>query len=162
MKRWYWAVGVIVLVAGGAIGAWAWASRPIIPATIYSELTSSLLMPGDKRFVVSRQSVKYNKSLKLLTFDATVFGRVVVVSEQPTPETFTDIPAVYQKVLDGMSDYNDFDVGIGTVHLTTPPQLQGKQAAVLNAAGTLLFAKPAVSLSEAQWRQFFDSFAVKS
>jgi hypothetical protein len=161
MKKWYWravagifALGVIVVIVLLAL------PKPPIPGNIKQQLTSTLLVPQDSRFIANRQSVKYDSSLKLLTFNVAAFGQQLVVSEQPTPETFVDIPQVYQKVLDGMNDYYDFDVNIGSVHLTKPPQLKGKQAAVLNAKGTLLFAKPGSGLTQAQWQQFFNSLAV--
>ncbi|HUD11839.1 MAG TPA: hypothetical protein VMS08_05480 [Candidatus Saccharimonadia bacterium] len=56
------------------------------------------------------------------------------MSGQTTPEEFTDIPAVYQKVLDGVNDYNDFDVNVGSVHLTQPPQLNGRQEYLISRA----------------------------
>jgi hypothetical protein len=85
----------------------------------------------------------------------------MVLSEQPTPDSFTDVPQVYDKVVDSMQEYQKFDVDVGTVHLTRPPSLNGKQAAVLNTKGTLLFAKPDKDLSEDQWRRFFNSFVVE-
>jgi hypothetical protein len=158
-----WATGIFASIVGlglVAIVVLILIPKPPIPDKIKADLTSSLLLPETSNFPISAKTVKYDSGLKLLSFDTTVYGDQVIVSEQPTPESFTDVPAVYAKVLDGMTDYDDFDVNVGTVHLTTPPQLNGKQAAVLNTKGTLLFAKPSRSLTNSQWQQFFTSFDV--
>ena len=161
MNRWYWRI-IAGLSAAGIIAAVVMLTlpKPPIPGAIKQQLTSTLMLPNTSRYPVARSSTKYDTGLKLLTFDVTAFHSKLIVSEQPTPDQFVDVPAVYQKVLDGMSDYADFDVSLGTVHLTTSPQLHGGQTAVLNAKGTLVFAKPATGLSEDQWHQFFTSFAV--
>jgi len=134
--------------------------KPPIPGPIKRQLTSTLILPNTSRYPVDRATTKYDAKIKQLTFNSTAFSQDVVVSEQPTPDSFTDVPQVYQKVLESMSDFADFDTGIGTVHLTRPANLGGKQAAVLNAKGTLLFAKPSSDLTEDQWRQFFNSVDV--
>jgi hypothetical protein len=161
MSKWFWLViagvvslGVITIVVLLLL------PKPLIPPKIVSEATSTVLAPDSSSFKIARESVKYDNSLKLLSYNVSAYGKTIIISEQPTPESFTDVPAVYTKVLDGMNDYYDFDVNVGSVHVTTPSQLNGKQAAVLNTKGTLLFAKPTVSLSNSQWQQFFTSFTV--
>jgi len=162
MKHWFWP-SVIGLAGLGiaAIVVLLLLPKPPIPGSIKKQLASTLLVPKDSRFLVDRQSAKYDASLKLLTFNTTVFGKQVVISEQPSPSTFTDIPDYYSKLVNGMNDYSDFDTAVGTIHLTRPIQLGGKQAAVLNAKGTLLFAKSATDLSDDQWRQFFNTFDIQ-
>lgn len=161
MKRLWIVCGGVAVLGLAAIAVILILPKPPIPGPIKQELTSALLLPKDPRFTVDRQSVKYDHSLKLLTFDATAFGKQLVMSEQPTPGSFTDAPPAYQKILDTMNDYSDFDTAVGTVHLTRPETLHGKQAAVLNAKGTLLFVKPGSDLSSDQWRQIFKSFDVE-
>ncbi|HEY2004221.1 MAG TPA: hypothetical protein VGH44_03835 [Candidatus Saccharimonadia bacterium] len=159
MKHWFWrSVVGLTIVGAVAIVVLVLLPKPPIPGAIKKQLTSTLLVPKDSRFVVDRQSAKYDASLKLLTFNTAAFGQQVVISEQPSPDTFADIPDYYSKLVNGMNSYSDFDTAIGTVHLTRPLQLGGKQAAVLNAKGTLLFAKSASDLSDDQWRQFFNTF----
>jgi hypothetical protein len=131
-----------------------------IPGSIKLKLTSSLLLPSRARANIDRGSAKYDSSLKVLSFTGLVDGKNLVIAEQPTPEQFVDIPAAYEKVLGSMNDYSDFDTTMGTVHLTKPDELHGGQTAVLNAKGTLLFAKSASGLSTDQWRQFFNSVTV--
>lgn len=133
---------------------------PPIPAKISSQLTSTLMLPQDPNFQVESGTAKYDKGLALLSYDVKAFGSTLTVSEQPTPQSFVDVPAAYQKVIENMNSYEDFNVATGTVYLTTPPQLAGKQAGVLNSSGTLTFVKPSGRLSDAQWRRFFTTFAV--
>jgi len=66
----------------------------------------------------------------------------------------------YDKVVTSMNGYGKFDCDSGTVHLTRPKDLAGKQAAVMNAKGTLMFVKPASDLSEDQWRKLFNGLEV--
>lgn len=130
--------------------------QPVIPAEVKSQLTSSLLMPTDKTVtVIDRGSVKYDSKIRVLTYDVQYDGIKVVISQQPTPESFLDIADVYTKVLESMNEYQKFELAIGVIHLTRPPDLKGKQSAVLNSKGTLLFASPEEDLTEDQWRRFF-------
>jgi hypothetical protein len=161
MSRWFWLV-VAGIVALGIIAVFALLllPKPLIPPKVVSEATSTVLAPDSSNFKIAHQSIKYDSDLKLLNYNVSAYGKTIIISEQPTPESFTDVPAVYTKVLDGMNDFYDFDVSVGSIHVTTPPQLNGKQAAVLNTKGTLLFAKPSASLSNSEWQQFFTSFTV--
>jgi hypothetical protein len=163
MKRWYW-YAIAGITTGGLviIAVMLLLPKPPIPSRIKAQLTSSLLLPKDARFHIDRSSAKFEPSLKALSVKVSAFGQTIIISEQPTPEQFTDVPQAYQKVLEGMDDYSDFDTGIGSVHLTKPSQLQGGQSAVVNAKGTLLFAKPSSALSTDQWRQFFKSFEAQN
>ncbi len=149
-----------VVIGGVVITVMLLAPKPPIPSRIKQQVVSTLFIPTGHNFVVDRESVKYDIQLKLLTYNVLESGTQVVVSEQATPDSFTDVPQAYQKVLDGMNDYLDFDVNVGSAHLTRPSQLGGKQTAVLNAKGTLLFAKPAADLPDDQWRQFFKAMEV--
>jgi hypothetical protein len=161
MRRWYWLT--LASVAGaGAITMLVLLAlpKPPIPHRLQKQLTSTLFVPTSGK--INHGSAKYDPQLRLLSYIVTAQGDSVTVSEQASPESFTDVPQAYQKVVDGMNDYSDFDTGIGTVHLTRPASLHGKQAAVLNAKGTLMFAKPDHDLSIDRWRRFFNSFDVES
>ncbi len=161
MRKWYWrVVGTVVGIGAVAALVLVLLPKPMVPSKTRQQLASTLILPTGKQFAVNRATVKYDSNLKVLSFTTHAFGGTLIISEQPTPESFTDVPAVYQKVTDQMNDYYDFATSLGTVHLTTPTQLSGKQTAVINAAGTLTFIKPSSNLSATQWRQFFTSFQV--
>jgi hypothetical protein len=163
MKRlWWWvtsgvvAVGLIILVILLVL------PKNPIPGQIKAQVTSTLLVPQGSGILVDRLGVKYDAKDKLLTYTATYAGTKLTVSEQPTPDQFVDIPAVYTKLTDGLNNYLSFDANIGTVHLTLPKELAGKQAAVVNTKGTLMFVKPDTNLSDDQWRKFFNAVSARN
>ena len=161
MKKWYLiGLGSFVAVGGLIIVGLLLGQKPPIPRPIKQQVTSTILAPKSSSFATDRESVKYSPNLKLLTFNVQTDTIKVVVSEQPTPENFIDIPQVYDKVVEGMGEYQKFDTAVGTVHLTRPKELKGKQAAVLDTKGTLMFAKPEKDLSDDQWRKFFNSLDI--
>lgn len=128
-----------------------------LPSTVRKQANFVILAPVSGPVKVDRESAKYDTALKLLSYKSMFNGVKIVVSEQSTPDSFIDIPQVYDKVVANMQEYSKFDVIAGTVHLTRPKDLGGKQAAVINTKGTLLFAKPTSDLSNDQWRLFFKS-----
>lgn len=134
--------------------------KPPVPAEIKRAVTSTLLVPKARDVAVNRESMKYDSQLTLLTYSAIAYGVKTVVSQQPTPESFIDIPQVYDKVVASMNEYKKFDTDSGTVHLTRPKDLGGKQAAVMNTKGTLMFVKPERDLSEDQWRKLFNNLEI--
>ena len=147
------------MVIGAVTRLWP---KPLIPKNIQSEVTSVIFVPNSPQVVNQKGTAKYNGNLKLLSYKANVFGVNAVISEQPTPETFTDIPQVYQKVLDSWNDYEDFNVPQGTVYLTRPGGKNATEAGVMNSKGTLLFVKPDKDLTDTQWRQLFNSIEVQN
>lgn len=155
MKRLWWIVGAVVVVGAIVIVAILLAPKYPFAPSIRSKVTSTVFVPTGRGVVIERETAKYDSGLKLLTYNIQTAGTKMVVSEQPTPESFIDIPQVYDKVITGLNEYSKFDSEQGTVHLTRPKELQGKQSAVLNAKGTLMFIKPNRDLSLDQWRQLF-------
>lgn len=160
MKRWW-------LLYGGAVGVGLIAvvtllvlPKPFLPKTVTQPFPATVLAPALADVQLDRDSAKYDAPTKLLSYILTYQGAKVVVSEQPTPESFSEIPQVYDKVLENMHEYSKFEVDAGVVHLTRPPDLGGRQAAVLNAKGTLLFAKASQDLGDDDWRRFFKGLVV--
>jgi hypothetical protein len=160
MRRRY--VWVILAVSGFALAAPAlWLlPRPSIPSQIRKQAAFTIFTPDSSEVEVQHESVKYDTNLKLLSYTVRLLDTHITMSEQATPDSFNDVPQAYEKVVAGMNTYERFDTILGTVYLTRPQQLAGKQAAVLNTKGTLLFAKPDNDLSADQWRQFFGVLAV--
>jgi hypothetical protein len=142
MKRIWWGIAGLAIVGSAAAAVLVLRPDPIIPPEIEDRLTSSLLLPDAEKAPVDTASVKYNDQEKLLSYKTAFAGTTILISQQPTPEQFIDIPAAYKKVTDQMNTYKTFESANGTVFLTTPAQMKGRQAAVLNAKGTLLFANP--------------------
>jgi len=160
MKRLWLIIGSLVTIGLVVIGVMLVAPKPPVPVEIKRAVTSTIMVPQVREVEVSRDSMIYDSKLKLLSFTVAAYGVKTVVSEQPTPESFIDIPQVYDKVVTNMNEYSKFDSDSGTVHLTRPKDLKGKQAAVMNAKGTLMFVKPDRDLSDEQWRKLFNGLEV--
>ena len=161
MKRlWWWIIGGVAVLGLITIVILLVAPKNPIPGPIKKQLTSTLLVPRGGGAVVDRASVNYDRNQKLLIFNVAYVGIKLVVSQQPTPDQFVDIPDVYTKLIDGLNNYSSFDSSIGTVHLTKPTQAHGGQWGVLNTKGTLMFVKPDKNLTDDQWRTFFNHVVV--
>lgn len=149
------AVGLVIIIA-----LIFFPGKPSIPGPIKSQLTSTLLIPKGGDYITDRESAKYDSKIKLLTFRTQIKGlTTVTVSEQATPDQFTDIPTYSEKVFQKFGEYKTFEMSIGIVHLVRSPK-DKQQAAVINTKGTLMFVKPDKDLTEDQWREFFKNIAV--
>lgn len=135
-------------------------SKPPIPGPIKRQVTSTILVPKGSGYLVDRESVKYASKDKLLTFKITKNDQqVATITEQPTPDTFVDIPEFSPKFFQQAGEYKTFDSINGTVHLLHP-QKGIKDAAAMNAKGTLIFVNPSVPFTEDDWRKLFKSIVV--
>lgn len=149
-----------VLVAVGLLSclviAWLLFGRhSIIPKQIQAQLTSTVFLPQGDNLNTSSRTVKYDKSLRLLSFRTQIYDvTAVTVSEQPSPDAFVDIPGYQDKFFQAIGGYKTFETTVGVVHLVKDPK-NGQQAAAMSTKGTLLFVKPDKELSEDQWRAFF-------
>ncbi len=136
-------------------------SPQIIPAQIKQQLDFLIFLPeGDQSSHIDRQSFKYDANLKVFSVVITSFNVKNTISEQATPDSFNDIPGYYDKLTEKLNSYASFDTDLGKVYLTRPDELKGKQSAVMNTKGTLMFASPDKNLTDSQWRQFFNSLSV--
>ena len=82
-------------------------------------------------------------------------GTKIILTQQPTPEVFGDVPQQYSKMLALLNQYKEVKSEFGTIALTRPKELNGGQSAVVNRPGTLIFAKPSRDLTEEEWQTFF-------
>lgn len=154
-KTFFIATGAFAVIGLIIISVLLIAPKNPLPGAIRKQVNYVILAPVSGATVVDRESTKFDTKLKLLSFNATLNDIKMVISQQPTPDSFSDIPQVYDKVVANMNEYSKFDVIVGTVHLTRPKDLGGKQAAVINTKGTLMFVKPDKDLTDDQWRLFF-------
>lgn len=138
------------------------APKPAILPEIKRQISFSVYLPTARGVKIDANSVKYDKELKLLSFTLSHDGRSIVVSEQAAPDAFIDVPDYYAKVMAQMGEYKTFDVPEGTVHLTRPAELQGRQTAVLTSGGTLMFFKATTGdLSDDAWRSLLKTVELK-
>jgi hypothetical protein len=160
MKRLWFLVFIIGLLVGVSATVKALWPQPFIPGPIKKQVTSTIFMPSGSQVQNKEGTVKYDSKLKLLSYQSSAFGVNTTVSEQPTPDSFNDIPAVYQKVLDSWKEYASFGNSNGTVYLTRPGEQNGKEVGVLNSKGTLMFIKADKDLSGDQWKQLFNNLDI--
>lgn len=160
MKRFWWLAGCLLGVAG-IIGLILWLSpKPFMPKEMERDVTATVFVPDSPDAIAERETVKYDSKIKLLTYQLTIFGVSAVMSQQPTPESFVDIPQSYDKLAENMGSYKHFDTRDGVAHITRPKDMGGKQMGVLKSKGTLMFVKADKDLSDDQWQKFFNSLVV--
>ena len=149
-------VGVIV-IAG--LSVWQNATKPVLPDAVARQLSFGVYFPTTKLQDVSidKRTISYQTSGGRLSYRAQLAdGTTIDVNQQATPESFIDIPQTYEKLVTSLQPYSNFESINGRVSLTRPAELKGSQSAVMNAKGTLLFARPSKSLTNDQWRQLFN------
>jgi hypothetical protein len=158
-----WGIGGALCV-GLIIAGVLLAFRPQvpIPAETLKQLKFSLLYPpSNDGYVVDQTTINYNRDAGALIFHAKKANDEFVFSEQPTPDSINDIPEYYAKMTEKLNSYSDFESLNGKVSLTRPKELNGKQTAVFNGKGTLMFVRPSRDLSKDEWRTFFNTLVVK-
>lgn len=131
---------------------------PPIPGDIQNKLEFKPYLTDTKKgLTVDKSSYKYDQGKKTLSYiiHSYEYGNLIV-SEQPTPQQFIDIPDVYNKVIDGLNRYSVFQNQLGTVYLTRPSDQKSGQTAVLNSSGVLMFVRSDKNLSDDQWRSIFN------
>ena len=143
---------VIALISIAGYLLWP---KPILPQAVTKQATFTVYVPSSQEVKIAPDTAKYDKDLKLLSYNVSINGINSVMSMQPVPESFTDIPQYYDKVVAKMNEYTKFESINGTVYLTRPTDMGGKQLAVMNTKGTLLFVRPDNDLTDDQWRLFF-------
>lgn len=137
-------------------------SKPILSQITKNKLNFPLFWPTkNSTYSGLKQTIKYDPSVKLISYNAvSKSGARLIITEQETPTSFSDIPQVFSKLIETMSQYAVFDSQNGTVYLTHPKELNGGQAAVMNSKGTLMFVKPVVVLDDESWKTFFNSLQI--
>jgi hypothetical protein len=150
---------LVIISAAFAVGYYLW-PKPILPSSVTKQVNFTVFVPNEKVTVVNKNSAKYDEKLKLLSYDIVANNIKIVISLQPTPESFTEIPEAYDRVVASMNEYAKFENNLGVVRLTRPTDLDGKQVAVLNAKGTLAFIKPESDLTDDEWKDFFNNLVV--
>ncbi len=150
-------LSIIVVVFGGF---YLLAPNDVVPREVKDQVATTILIPKDEKIDIAKQSYKYDGVNELLTFNATYENRKLVITQQPTPEGFTDIPQAYDSLVSQMGEYAKFDAAIGVVYLTSPKDQKNVQIAVMNTKGTLVFVKVAGGMSKQEWMKFFGTFEI--
>lgn len=134
----------------------------IVPKATMAKVTYGVFEPQkDKVLQVDKDSVEFDEKNKIITYSAVTNDQTkLIFSEQPTPESFVDVPQAFDKLISSLQGYTSFDSVNGKVNLTHPKELKGQQAAVLNNKGTLMFIRATGNVSDDTWRQIFNNLDV--
>lgn len=137
--------------------------KPFIRAGVKKNIPFTVLVPSDESLItLDKTSVKYDSTTKLLTYSGLINtnGAKLIFSQQPTPESFVDIPQAYEKLITSINQYSAFDSVQGKVYLTKPTELKGGTSAVMNTKGVLMFIKPTKDITEDEWKKLFNSLKI--
>lgn len=145
---------LLVMVISGAL-LYMHYRQPLISDTITKQLTSSLYLVRGSAVALDKKSIKYDNELKQLSYTTTFNNVKIIISEQPSPEVFSDVPQYFPKWISSTGAIANFDTPNGKVYLASNPNYGVNTVAIMNSKGTLLFAKPDKNLTEDQWKQFF-------
>jgi len=155
-----------VLKVGGAIVIFSiiqsnkWQSgisKDILKKTAFSVFTHD---PADSSWTFENSTTVYDTAQGVLTLHFINADNKLTVTQQLTPDPFTDVPNYLSILLSKLHQYAEIHTSIGTVGLTRPEELKGGQTAVINTRGTLMFAVPEKDLTNDQWQKFFNSLLV--
>jgi hypothetical protein len=147
----------ILLIIGIVIFLVTWQASPI-PSGIAKQINYVIFYPQTTSALqIKSSSIKYDRSIKQLSFIASFGGSTLTFSEQSTPDAFNIGLNYYNEFVQNLGDYDTFSAIDGTVSLTRPTGLS-QETAVMNAKGTLMFVKSSKNLDEDSWKLLFNSF----
>jgi hypothetical protein len=148
-------VGLVIILA---VTFLLWPKSSIVPPTITKQTDFVLFYPNDPAISTQKETFKYDPSAKIFSFTASLQGKTIAFTEQSTPSQFSDIPQYYPALIDKLNGYDSFQNAIGQVDLTRPTEVKS-ETAVMNAKGTLVFARSNGDLSKDSWKLLFNSLS---
>lgn len=159
-------IGVIVVVIGVVSVTrklLLHTTNNLIPAAITQQAAFTAFYPKPQvpGIVIRTSSVTYNTANFALSYTVRVHNKGVAVSEQATPDVFSQ-DGVYAYKLSQAHEYDEFQTNAGDVALTRPSELHGQTLAWVNARGTLTLAHAAQNLSGEEWKLLFNNMVVSS
>ena len=162
MRKWRWVMlGIAIALALALLALYLRILAQPFPRSVLRQASFGIWYPpsSDLGYAVDRQTIKYSNSSgdRLVSFVANNHTNTLTFTEQAQPESFTDVPDVYTKLIQKLQGYATIESVNGQVDLTRPTELHGAQTAVLKAKGTLIFIKPNQNLSVDQWRQLINN-----
>jgi hypothetical protein len=157
---------LLLTISGGVVGMLALVivllvlNKPLLPASVTKQAQFTVSYPvAQSGLQPERSTAAYSKPNAAISYDVLVNGIKVAVSEQVTPDVFSQ-SGVYDFKIQQANGYNSFDTSAGQVDLTKPKELNGHTLAWLNNKGTLLLARAYGNLSENQWKFLFNNLKV--
>jgi hypothetical protein len=136
-------------------------SNPI-PTDIKNKADFKVIYPS-KTSQIDKSSYQYQDEQNTLTFNVIKDGDKIIFSQQPAPDNLGSDSQPYYPAL-GIHPYAQFKTSLGQVALTKFWQSQtlkpAGQSAVLASGGTLLIANSQKNLSNAEWKNLFESLKI--
>src|ERR1700691_3138416 len=98
----------LLVIAGAAY--FIFRSNKPIPSSIQHQISFVIFYPSKTLVTVSKSTIKYDKSSQLLTFTGTLVSNdaSIIFSEEVSPETFSDVPQTFDKLIQTMHEYQTF------------------------------------------------------
>jgi hypothetical protein len=153
--------GLVLGIAGTYIYRQYYSSS--LPSQIKRDANFSTYYPKSRasNWQPDKSTIQFDAAGQHLAYTLRHGDSSIVLSEQPTPDSFNDIPGYYAKLLDKLHQYEEFSTAVGTATLTRPDELGGGQSAVVNtSSGTLMFAHPDHDLSQTEWKAFYSELGM--
>lgn len=135
-------------------------NRPaVVPRSILKQVNFVIFYPpASQQMTIEPGTFKYAKSLGQVSFIVGFGGRHITFAEQSSPDSFSADPNFYPQFIQKLGGYATFGSTNGQVDLTRPSQVNA-ETGVMNAKGTLLFAKSDGDLSEDNWKLLFNALS---
>ena len=131
----------------------------IVPRSILNQIDFAIFYPPvNQQTTIETATFKYAKSLKQVSFIVDFSGQRITFAEQGSPDSFGADPNFYPQFIKSLKGYATFDSVNGRVDLARPAQVNA-ETGVMNAKGTLMFAKSDGNLSEDNWKLLFNSLS---
>jgi hypothetical protein len=134
-----------------------------LPTDIKAQVSFKVIYPSSKSGQLGAGGYQYQAGQKALTFSLNKSGTHIIFSEQSAPNSVGTGSQVYYQAL-GLHPYAQFVSKLGPVALAkfyNPGTLSFLgQTGVLAAGGTLVTAHPDKDLTNAQWKDLFDSLKI--
>lgn len=156
------AVVALAIVAVVVIALVGKPSNPsAIPDNIVEEAAFTIFYPRSHVRGLSARlsSVSYSRAGNTLSYVVYVDGKQVFVSEQATPDVFSQ-NGVYAYKLSQAHEYNSFNSSAGEISLTRPTGLSNQTVAWDNAKNTLVLAHALGPLTNTDWQRLFNNMLV--
>jgi len=152
-------VAVLVLIAAGIIFYLEQANRDPLPPNLKKQVTYKIAYPS-KISQIDTGSYQYQADKQVLNFNVATDDSTVVFTEQPAPSALGSDTQAYYPAL-GIHPYAQFQTKLGLVVLTRFWQAGNfkpvGQSAILATHGTFLIAHSEKNLTNAEWKDLFES-----
>jgi hypothetical protein len=156
-------LGILILAGAGMAFYITKSSKNPLPSDIKQHVSFKIIYPTSNSAKVDTSSFVYQAKQKVLTFNVDFANTKVAYSEQAAPDALGSDTQAYYPAL-GIHPYAQFKTNLGQVALTKFWQSENLkpvgQSAVLASRGTFLIAHSGRNLTNAEWKDLFQSLKI--